>query len=73
MAQVLGPDAGRRAGDLGHAISARMSRAAAVARARPQPKVSEYSYSVSLAIALCEGEIPRVGRVWADGDEISPR
>lgn len=31
----------------------------------------EYSYSVSLAIALCEGEITRVGRVWADGDEIA--
>ncbi len=39
----------------------------------PKPKVNEYSYSVSLAIALCEGEILRVGRVWADGNEISPR
>ena len=38
----------------------------------PKPKVSDYSYSVSLAIALCEGEILRVGRVWADGNEISP-
>lgn len=38
----------------------------------PKPKVNEYSYSVSLAIALCEGEILRVGRVWADGNEISP-
>jgi hypothetical protein len=37
----------------------------------PRPKVNEYSYSVSLAIALCEGEIIRVGRVWADGNEIS--
>ncbi|MEZ5771613.1 MAG: glycoside hydrolase TIM-barrel-like domain-containing protein [Defluviimonas denitrificans] len=36
-----------------------------------QPKVTEHSYSVSLAIALCEGEIARVGRVWADGTEIS--
>ncbi|AJE46412.1 baseplate multidomain protein megatron [Celeribacter indicus] len=34
------------------------------------PKVTEYSYSVSLAVALCEGEISRVGRVWADGGEI---
>lgn len=32
----------------------------------------EYSYSVSLAVALCEGEISRVGRVWADGQEIAP-
>ena len=39
----------------------------------PKPKVNEYSYSVSVAIALCEGEILRVGRVWADGNEISPR
>ncbi len=35
------------------------------------PKVTEYSYSVSLAIALCEGEITRVGRIWADGVEVS--
>lgn len=34
------------------------------------PKTRAYSYSVSLAIALCEGEILRVGRIWADGDEI---
>lgn len=34
------------------------------------PKVTEYSYSVSLAVALCEGEITRVGRIWADGVEI---
>ena len=38
----------------------------------PQPKVNEYSYSISLAIGLCEGEILRVGRIWADGNEISP-
>jgi len=31
---------------------------------------TSYSYSVSLAIALCEGEITRVGRIWADGQEI---
>ena len=34
------------------------------------PTVKQYSYSVSLAVALCEGEISRVGRVWADGAEI---
>ena len=37
----------------------------------PQPKLSEYSYSLSLAIALCEGKILKVGRVWADGNEIA--
>jgi hypothetical protein len=39
----------------------------------PKPKVNEYSYSVSLAIALCEGKILRIGRIWADGNEISPQ
>ena len=37
----------------------------------PTPKTRSYSYSVSLAIALCEGEISSVGRVWADGVEVS--
>ncbi|MDQ2089132.1 baseplate multidomain protein megatron [Marimonas arenosa] len=37
----------------------------------PKPKTRSYSYSVSLAIALCDGEISSVGRVWADGVEIS--
>lgn len=32
-----------------------------------------YSYSISLAVALCEGEITRIGRIWADGNEIAPR
>lgn len=36
-----------------------------------RPKVTEYSYTVSLAVALCKGEITRVGRIWADGNEIS--
>ena len=30
-----------------------------------------YAYTVSLAVALCEGEITSVGRVWADGTEVS--
>ncbi|MEL6840844.1 MAG: host specificity protein, partial [Pseudomonadota bacterium] len=37
----------------------------------PTPEVTTYTYSLSMAIALCEGEISRVGRVWADGAEIS--
>ncbi|TMV90120.1 host specificity protein [Thioclava sp. BHET1] len=39
-----------------------------------QPKTTyvEYSYSVSLAVALGEGEILRVGRIWADGAEVDP-
>jgi len=36
------------------------------------PEVREYSYSVSLALGLCEGVIGRVGRIWADGQEIEP-
>ncbi len=38
----------------------------------PKPKTTTYSYSVSIAVALCEGEITRVGRVWADGLEVAP-
>ncbi|GAB5446703.1 baseplate multidomain protein megatron [Gymnodinialimonas sp.] len=38
--------------------------------APPQPQTTTYSYSISLAVALCEGEISRVGRIWADGVEI---
>lgn len=37
-----------------------------------RPKTTQYSYSVHLAIALGEGEITRVGRIWADGEEIAP-
>ena len=36
-----------------------------------KPKTTEFSYTVNLAIAICEGEIKRIGRVWADGEEIS--
>ena len=33
--------------------------------------VREFSYSVSLALALCEGEVLRVGRIWADGQAVT--
>ncbi|MFQ6553315.1 glycoside hydrolase/phage tail family protein [Aestuariibius insulae] len=36
-----------------------------------QPKTKEYSYYINMAVALCDGEISRVGRVWADGVEIA--
>ena len=36
-----------------------------------RPSTTSYSYTVSLAVALCEGEITRVGRVWADGREVA--
>ncbi len=40
----------------------------------PQPKQTTttvaHSYSINMAVALCEGEITRVGRVWADGEEV---
>src|SRR6056297_1087121 len=35
------------------------------------PDTRQISYSVSLALPLCEGEISRVARVWADGTEVS--
>ncbi len=36
-----------------------------------RPDTTSYSYTVSLAVALCEGVISRVGRIWADGVEVS--
>ena len=33
----------------------------------PKTKTTTYSYFANCAIALCEGEIDRIGRVWADG------
>ena len=35
--------------------------------------VREYSYSVSFAIALCEGEVSRIGRIWADGQAVEQK
>lgn len=37
-----------------------------------RPSVDQYSYTVSLAVALSEGPIARIGRIWADGQEIAP-
>lgn len=31
-----------------------------------------YSYSINVAFALGEGEIGKIGRIWADGEEIAP-
>ncbi len=36
-------------------------------------KVKTYSYYANFAVALCEGEIDRIGRVWADGREFDLR
>ncbi len=36
------------------------------------PATTTYSYTVSLAVALCEGQISRVGRIWADGVALAP-
>ncbi|SFT45225.1 baseplate multidomain protein megatron [Sedimentitalea nanhaiensis] len=36
-----------------------------------EPEITSHSYFVSLAIAVCEGEISSIGRVWADGEEVS--
>ncbi|MGH6922561.1 MAG: baseplate multidomain protein megatron, partial [Propylenella sp.] len=33
----------------------------------PQVTVTEYSYFANFAVGLCEGEIARIGRIWADG------
>jgi len=37
------------------------------ARPSAQTTFTEYLYSISFAVGLCEGEIDRIGRVWADG------
>lgn len=34
-------------------------------------KVKTYAYTVSFAIGLCEGRVSRIGRVWADGNELT--
>jgi hypothetical protein len=34
----------------------------------PSTKVKNYTYSLSFAVGLCEGEIARIGRVWANGE-----
>ncbi|WP_299693220.1 glycoside hydrolase/phage tail family protein [uncultured Tateyamaria sp.] len=41
------------------------------APATPKTTTTSYSYSVSVALAVCEGEIVRIGRVWADGEELA--
>lgn len=36
-------------------------------RPASQTTFTEYLYSISFAVGLCEGQIDRVGRIWADG------
>ncbi|KGJ04823.1 Putative phage tail protein [Paracoccus halophilus] len=36
------------------------------------PSVTNISYRLSFALAICEGPILGIGRIWADGEEISP-
>jgi len=39
---------------------------------RPQQTTQiEYHYYANLAYAVCEGEITRIGRIWADGKELN--
>lgn len=40
--------------------------------APPEPKTTTFSYSISLAVGLCAGTIEKVGRIWADGQEVDP-
>ncbi len=68
---ALWPDAPWRACHLGIGLSRNQVCDRAVARAPKRPKTREYTYSVSLALAVCEGEITRIGRVWADGEEVA--
>ena len=49
--------------------SAQSTEASGGKGSRPAAKTTytEYLYSISFAVGLCEGEIDRIGRVWADG------
>jgi hypothetical protein len=40
------------------------------AKGSSKTKTTEYSYFANFAVGLCEGEIDRIGRVWADGKDI---
>ena len=53
-------------------VSTEVQRGGKGGGGRTQTRIDSYSYRVSLALGLCEGEILRVGRVWADGEEIGP-
>ena len=35
------------------------------------PTTKTYSYSINIAVAVCEGEITRINRIWADGKLLS--
>ncbi len=37
---------------------------------RPKTKVTEYAYYANFAVGLCQGNVSRIGRVWADGKEV---
>ncbi|MCP5074607.1 MAG: host specificity protein [Rhodobacteraceae bacterium] len=41
------------------------------ATSKPKVTTNKFSYSISLAIALGDGVVDRVGRIWADGQEIA--
>ena len=56
-------------GDLGLCFRENANRSGG-GKGSPRPAVTSFSYSISLAIALCEGEVQRLGRVWAYGIEI---
>ena len=70
LAAGVRADAGGGASDLVEPVSGARQLRAGRRQGRRRATVREYSYSVSLAIALCEGEVSRIGRIWADGQPI---
>lgn len=36
----------------------------------PRVRTTSYRYSLSFAVGLCEGVVSRIGRVWANGEEL---
>ncbi|HRX40071.1 MAG TPA: hypothetical protein P5072_11595, partial [Parvularculaceae bacterium] len=55
-------------------VSTTTERSGKGGRLGTKTTTTEYLYSMSFAVGLCEGEIDRVGRVWADGKpfDLSP-
>ena len=69
----LWPDADRRAGDLGHTVSGNVTATRAVAakgRLR-NPEQPNFPIRSVLRWRFVKGRSPHVGRIWADGAEMT--
>lgn len=60
----------RAAGQLIWAARLREQASASRPAGKGGPRVTNYRYTLSFAIGLCEGEIARIGRVFANGEPL---